>query len=134
MFYPSDIPAAQNVLFTYVMSYGQDLPAGELTDRLISAISEVSPVDRFVKFGELVFANSANLPNEALVTGAKIIGFAAGATGVGPFHGLQEDDRGMKMAKALRRNSGEEGEWPQESEDPTPKPEYTINENPEPEA
>lgn len=80
-----------------------------------------SAVDLVVKTSEAIYARRATLDGPALQLAAGLASFA----GVWGFHGMAEDNRGQRMALALRRDSGENApvgsEWPNSSEDPEPK-------------
>lgn len=80
-----------------------------------------SAVDLVVKTAEAIYARRATLNGPALQLAAGLASFA----GVWGFRGMADDNRGQRMAIALRRDSGEPapqgGAWPDASQDPEPK-------------
>ena len=95
-------------------------------EKVMSAMSELSMADQMVKFGEAIYANAANVNSEARNAAAKVIALASGlVSAIGPYHGLQNEDRGARMVAALRRRNGHVAPansdgWPPASEDPAP--------------
>lgn len=80
-----------------------------------------SAVDLVVNTAEGIYARRDNLDAATLQLAAGLAAFA----GVWGFHGMADDNRGQRMAFALRRDSGEEAplgtEWPDPSQDPEVK-------------
>lgn len=90
-------------------------------DALISAATKVSPVDKLVEVGEVLYAARADLSDDSLVIAGQVIEFCTR----NGWHGLTNDARGERMVAAIRRQLGEPhptgGEWPDPETDPAPK-------------
>jgi len=80
---------------------------GEVPERLRARFRELSgspsPVDRMVGVGEFIWANRAELPQEAKELGAGVIAFCT----LNGFHGLLDDNRGDRIVSHLRAEMGE---------------------------
>lgn len=118
------IPTAYEVIAAidrYMMLHGQDLDA-KVQGALLEVSAKVSPVDKIVATGEVLYAVRADLDAEALTIAGQAIDFATR----NGWHGLDIDARGFRMVNALRRQLGEphptEGEWPDPATDPAAKP------------
>lgn len=138
--YPDSLPAASRLMQEFAAAELAALP--EFTrGKVIDALSELNIADQLVKFGEAIYADAANVNSAARNAGAAIIGFASGFTGYGPYHGLQNDNRGGRIVAALRRRNGHTSPnpdgWPAASTDPEPRadmvePEEAVGEAPVP--
>jgi len=91
-------------------------------DRLENLADSPSPVDAMVRIAELLYARRNELDSEGR-------GFAYGlftfATQMG-FHGLRDDNRGMRIAQSMARDDGEPGDWPDPETDPGARQEFIV--------
>lgn len=78
-----------------------------------------SPVDTCSVFARAVYANRDAVPVEAMA-------IAAGCTDQFYQEGYHQqlDGRALGMRTALRRDSGEAGDWPAADQDPAPDPQF----------
>lgn len=80
-----------------------------------------SAVDLIVKTAEGIYARRDSLDASTLQLAAGLAAYAA----FWGFHDMADDNRGQRMAFALRRDSGEQApldtEWPDASQDPEAK-------------
>lgn len=101
----------------FLIEHARELEAAAKT-ALLDAAGKVSPVDKIVGVGEVLYAVRADLTAEGLTLGGQAIEFATRNA----WHGLANDSRGSRMVDAMRRQLGEEhptsGEWPAPETDP----------------
>lgn len=77
-------------------------------------------VDRLTEPMEGLWAARATLSPESIVTLGQLAQLIAGSG-----FGIQgRDGRALAILRAVRRDRGEDGEWPAPESDPAPKPEY----------
>jgi hypothetical protein len=115
----TDIPSA----LTELRAFQANMPASTpepLAAELTTAVAEISPVDGIMRAVEAMYAHLGSLT----IAGKELlVGLLGIATPFG-WHGLSgTDGRGMGMAKAVRRELGEEpvtGSWPDPEDDPLP--------------
>lgn len=103
-----------------LMLFSAELPQ-VTNDALLDAGTKVSPVDKLVDVGEVLYAARADLDTDALTIAGQVIEFCTR----NGWHGLTNDARGERMVAAIRRQLGEPhptgGEWPDPETDPAPK-------------
>lgn len=102
---------------------GATMPA-DVAEKLGGWINE-SPVVAAVNASKLIYARRTELSPEVMHVGA---GFAM-LTHVNGFHGMQGDDLGLRMYRALRRDAGDPkptGGWQKVADDPEPAPEFVV--------
>ena len=92
----TDIPATLRAIDTFMVEAGAKL-SDATKAAVLDATSSVSPVDKIVKFGEAIFADIENVPDEAKTVAAQVIAFAL----TQGWHGLHIDARGSDMIAAL---------------------------------
>lgn len=123
------IPEADAALRAFALSPPASLP--EHTAATLAEVqAQLSPVDRIVKSGEALYAVLTDLTIAGKELCAGLISLASPQG----WHGLAEDNRGLRMVKACRRELGEEsptGSWPDPESDPEPKAEYLAAAAPE---
>ncbi|MCK0531443.1 hypothetical protein [Sphingobium agri] len=114
------IQAALAAVSHFLITEGAALPS-DLRDALIESSGRPSPVDRIVEVGETLYANASLLSDDGKLLCAALVSFAT----LNGWHGLAEDNRGGRMAMAMRRETGEEPPagltWPDAESDPAPK-------------
>jgi len=102
---------------------GAPMPA-DVVEKMEGWINE-SPVAAAVNAAKLIYARRTELSPKVMHVGA---GFAM-LTQVNSFHGMQEDDLGLRMYLALRRDAGDPkptGGWQKVADDPEPAPEFVV--------
>lgn len=114
------IQAALAAVSNFLIAEGAALPDA-LRVALVESSGRPSPVDRIVEVGETLYSNASLLSDEGKMLCAALISFAT----LNGWHGLAEDNRGGRIAMAMRRETGEEPPagltWPEPESDPTPK-------------
>jgi hypothetical protein len=82
-----------------------DFPA--LEDRFKARFKELAaspaPVDSYVNIGEFIYANRADMTDEAKALAAGLLAFST----ANAWYGLLEDSRGDRMVANLRKDIGE---------------------------
>jgi len=120
---PVSIDAAKQALTRYMMLNGNTLPE-HTQNHVIEAMAEPSPVDMLVRSMEALYAAKGDL-NPA---GLTIVGQLAGFIVPNGWHGINQDNRGTRIVRAMRRELGEpapEGtEWAEAETDPEPQARY----------
>ena len=113
---------ARVYMMGFLVNHGTGLP-----DSLVAAVqllmAAASPVDQMVKVAELLYASKDVLNNEARSLAGSLAAFCA----ENYWHGLDVDDRGHKIKKAMMRDMGEPaptGGWPAPADDPEPSPQF----------
>lgn len=101
----------------FLILHARDLDQ-QSVDTLLEATAKVSPVEKIVDTGELLYAIRDTLDEDGLTLAGQAIEFATR----NGWHGLGTDNRGQRMVDALRRQLGEPhptgGEWPAKDTDP----------------
>ena len=104
----------------------QRTPPAGISDHLAAKLREVadsmSPVVAICGVGEALYANRAELNDDAKELCAGLIAFAASFG----WHGLG-GTRGLGIVQAMRRDAGETsptGKWPDAENDPAPNESY----------
>jgi hypothetical protein len=98
--------------------------AQDTFDRLEQLADSPSPVDSMVNTAELLYARRNELDTEGrgLAYGLFSYAYQMG------FHGLRDDNRGMRIAQSMARDDGEAGDWPAADTDPGARPEFIRRE------
>ncbi len=122
---PVSIEATKSLLVAFAMTHGAALPE-ETRDQLTAAMGKVSDVDVLMQSMELLYAAKGDLTNPGRVIVVQIASFVLdNAFG---WHGINDDNRGLRIRKAMLRDMGAtppEGlEWPDEEADPEARAEY----------
>lgn len=87
----------------------------------------ISPVDRIVRTGEMLFANRSTLTrNSDRELSARLVEFAA----MNGWHGLNEDNRAGRISATMMAEAG--GAPVAEADIPTPRDEFIPPKTPEP--
>lgn len=122
MEFPTEIGQLGQNLQTFIMAKGSTLP--EFTRaKLIEAVCSPSPVDRIVKAAETLYAVKDQLDSDGRTICAQLAQFAA----VNGWHGMDQENRGGRIAQAMQRELGEKapvGKWPTADTDPAPASEF----------
>lgn len=122
MDFPTDIGGLLANLQNFMMMKGGSLPAFT-RDKLVAVVGSPSPVDRIVKAAEALYAVADVLDNEGRTVCAQLAQFAA----INAWHGMQDDNRGGRIAQAMQREIGDAcpfGEWPAKDDDPAALTEF----------
>lgn len=122
MEFPNEIGPLTKALLVYLIAKGSGLP-DFAQENLAVAASAPSPVDRIVKSAEALYAIRDDLDADGQTVCAQLASFAA----QNGWHGLEQDNRGGKMAQAMLRDMGEKapvGKWPAKDKDPAAAEEF----------
>jgi hypothetical protein len=123
----NEMPAINEAAANYMLGLDMAELSDELRERLTSATGQVSPVDRIVKTGEVLYAHRDEIDDDGKTLAAQLIAFAA----LNGFHGLA-DGRGQAIVSAMRRELGDEHpaglDWPDPETDPEILDEYKTPE------
>lgn len=110
----------------FLILHASELPEASKT-ALLAAGTKVSPVDKLVEVGEVLYGARKDLNDDSLIIAGQVIEFCTR----NGWHGLTNDARGERMVAAIRRQLGEPhptgGEWPAPETDPAP-----LGGNPQP--
>lgn len=111
------ITAAKSGLVAYLMASGATLD-DTLQQRLTDAMACPSPVDMLVQSMEALYAAHTDLDDAGKALVAQLSGFIV-ANG---WHGINQDDRGNRIIRAMLRELGEIPPlgvtWPEVDDDP----------------
>ena len=119
----NDIPSVTSAIDTFMVQSGSTLPANLLAALMSDSMGGLSPVDKVVKFGEIIYAAGTASPTAAQTVACQAIAFAT----MNGWHGLADAGRGTGITSALQRDLGEPapaGGWPAISADPKPLQQY----------
>lgn len=92
----------------------------DVLEKLRTYVKEPSPVTACVNTAELIYARSDELPNQLLEIGASMAIMCANFG----FHAMNEEGRGLGMAKELMKKPGVNIEAEAPTEAPEPKAEF----------
>ena len=119
------LAAAKSGLTMFLMTKGATL-ADPLREHLAAALASPSPVDMLVQSMEALYAARAELGAE----GKTVIGSLAGFIMANGWHGINADDRGYRIVRAMRRDLGEAAPdgvtWPDPSTDPAADTRFAV--------
>lgn len=120
---PTAIVVARSLISRFLIWEGANL-AETTREHVVAAMAMPSSVDAIVTAMEALYADHANIGE----TGRNLVGALAGFASINGFHGLQNDDRGMRIARAMQRELGETppagASWPDASTDPAADPRF----------
>jgi hypothetical protein len=119
---PVSIEELSGNISRFMIMEGAALPEHTLK-AMIPALSQPSPVDSFMRSLEILYAARQDLSAE----GKKLVGQIAGFAIPFGWHGINEDNRGQGILRAMSRDLGEPapaGGWPDPESDPEPKEQY----------
>lgn len=103
-----------------------------IPDTLVQSIRDIarenpSPVDRVVLTAELIYASRADIPASLQELGAALALVCARYD----FHGLQRDNRGVRIAGALMRDAGSKRPTGMRAQDPRLDPDVAPQYQPQ---
>lgn len=101
--------AARGAIMSYINTVSAELAAG-----IIEYANSPSPIEAIAMTAEYLYAHQADL-NDA---GRDLCGSLASFCAQHFFFGMGEDQRGARIALAMRRENGEEGTFPDPETDP----------------
>ena len=111
----TDVTSARTVIALYPTSPEWAALPEDLRTRYIAASVQPSVVNAVVDIAELLYANRAAIGEGGRALSGDLAAYAASHG----WHGLEVDDRGARIALAMRREDGEEG-------DPAPIERFVI--------
>lgn len=119
------ITDAREAIMDFRADHLKDLPEA-LQAKFKSQAASPSPVDQIVGTMELLYANKADLTDEA----KDLVGGLAAFATTNAWHGLAEDNRGNLIVQAMRRDLGEKApagiKFQKAEDDSAPKEQYVI--------
>lgn len=102
---------ARGAIMAYINSCSPERAA-----EIIPIANAASPVEAAAMTAEFLFANHSDLDP----AGRDLCGSLAAFCGIHAFWGMADEQRGARIALAMRRENGEEGEFPAADLDPSP--------------
>jgi hypothetical protein len=122
MEFMNEIGQLNQSLQAFLIEKGSALPEFCRT-KIVEAVGSPSPVERIVKSCEALYAVKDVLDADGQMICAQLAQFAA----LNGWHGMDQDNRGGRIAQAMQRDLGEKaptGDWPERETDPEASADY----------